>query len=653
MGGLLSVGTRALQANQVALQTTGNNIANVNTAGYSRQTVAMGTVPGQYTGAGYIGKGVEVVTIRRELSAFLTTQSALAGATHAGDAARAGKLKQLQEIFPGGANGLGAAVSDMLNAFSDVASAPTDLTARAVVLTRVDETASRMRTASLQLDDFQQGITQELSQKIDRINDLAKSIASVNELIARAQGAGQPPNDLLDRREQLVRDLNQHVQTTSIPADDGTMGLFVAGSQALVLGDKASAVSLTTDAFGIKNQKLAITRNGQSTTVDEKMLGGGEVSGLLRFQNTDLAEGRNLLGRFTLAVTTSMNQQHALGLDLDGRVGGDLFSTIDISTNVRAGMNNSGANSITLAVSDRTQLMASDYEVNFSTTTDGTVIRRSDGVRTAFTYVPAAGTFKFFNSATSTNDLPTLDGLSLNSPAASSHAPGNSFLVSPFSTSASTIKSEFSSTRALAAASPVAAKAGSSNTGSLQLASLSARTNPPTNIPVVITFTGANAYTRSDVAGSYTYTSGQAIEGSVPATTPLSQWSLTLRGSPGVGDTFTVQAQPATYRNSNAGNAVAMMDLRDVALFDGAKLTDGYAAVIAQIGIRTQSASYAAEVSGAIAANLETDRTGVAGVNLDEEAAKLLQYQQAYQASAKMIQIAQSIFDTLIQTLGR
>ena len=383
------------------------------------------------------------------------------------------------------------------------------------------------------------------------------------------------------------------------------------------------------------------------------MLGGGEVSGLLRFQNADLAEGRNLLGRFTLAVTTSINEQHKLGLDLDGKVGGNLFSSIVISGNVRAGVNNSGSNSITLTASDRTQLVASDYEVNFSTTTDGTVTRRSDGVRTAFTYAPATGTFSFFNSATNTNNLPTLDGLSLNSATGSSHSSGNSFLVSPFSTSASTIKSEFSSTRALAVASPVAARAGSANTGSLQLASLSARTNPPTNIPVVITFTGTNAYTRSDVAGSFTYTSGQAIEGSVPATTPLSQWSLTLRGAPAINDTFTVQAQPTTYRNGNAGNASAMMDLRDLKLFDGAKLTDGYAAVIAQIGIRTQSASYAAEVSGAIAANLETDRTGVAGVNLDEEAAKLLQYQQAYQASAKMIQIAQSIFDTLIQTLGR
>jgi flagellar hook-associated protein 1 FlgK len=107
------------------------------------------------------------------------------------------------------------------------------------------------------------------------------------------------------------------------------------------------------------------------------------------------------------------------------------------------------------------------------------------------------------------------------------------------------------------------------------------------------------------------------------------------------------------YPTLSAGNATALMNLRDLAMFDGAALTDGYAGLISQIGIRTQSANYAAQVSTSIATNLEKDRTGVSGVNLDEEAAKLLQYQQAYQASAKMIQIAQSIFDTLIQQLGR
>ena len=219
MGSLLNVGSRALQANQAALQTAGNNIANVNVPGYSRQKVILNTVPGQFSSSGYVGQGVTVQTIQRNFSEFLTRQSRIAASTQSADATRSDKLRQLESVFQGGPQGLGASISDMLNAFSDVASAPTDMTARTVVLTRIDETASRMRAASQQLDDLQTGVTQELSQKITKINSLAVSIAAVNEQIARTNGSGQPPNDLLDRRDQLIKELNQYVQTTSIAAD--------------------------------------------------------------------------------------------------------------------------------------------------------------------------------------------------------------------------------------------------------------------------------------------------------------------------------------------------------------------------------------------------------------------------------------------------
>lgn len=667
MSGLFSVGTRALQANQIALQTAGNNIANVNTPGYSRQTVVLQTAQGQYTGAGYIGKGVDVATIQRNFSAFLTRQSALAGSTSSADTTRADKLKQLEGLFGGGSTGLGAAVNDMLNAFSDVASAPTDLTARTVVLTRVDETAARMRASSQSLDDLQQGVTQELSQKVSAINSLAKSIAGVNEQIARAQGSGQSPNDLLDQRDQLVRELNQYVQTTSIAADDGTVGIFLGGSQALVLGTTASTVSLVKDDFGDPlKSKLAINRNGQSTTLEESTLGGGEVSGLLRFQNTDLAEGRNLLGRLTMVVGTAMNTQHKLGVDLDGKAGGNLFTPTSFGpSNVLqpvapATLNTAGLSlSISTANMDPSKFAASDYEVNFSSTTGGSITRRSDGHPINFTFTPGAGTFQFqmaTDPALGPYTGTKFDGLTLDMSSTSAPVLGDRFVLKPFSTSASNISSVFSTPRALAVASPVAGSMGTTNTGSLQQVSVLARSNPIAVTPVTLTFTGANSYTRSDYAGPlspFTYVSGQVIEGTVPATSPPSQWSLTLQGSPKAGDTFTIEPQPAANSNLNAGNASAMLGLRDAVMFDGGPLTDGYAGLIAQIGIRTQSANFAAEVSGSIASNLERDRTGVSGVNLDEEAAKLLQFQQAYQASSKMIQIAQSIFDTLIQTLSR
>lgn len=649
---ILSIGTRALQANQVVLQTTGNNIANVNTPGYSRQSVILETVQGQFTGGGYIGKGVNVQTIQRNLDAFLTRQSALASSTQSADTARADKLRQLESLFSGGASGLGASVNDMLNAFSDVASAPTDLTARTVVLTRVDETAARMRATSQQLDDLQQGVSQELSQKIDTINSLAKSIAGVNEQIARVNGNGQPPNDLLDRRDQLIRDLNQYVQTSSVAADDGTVSIFIGGSQVLVLGASASAVSLAKEFGGTQANKLAMTRSGVTTLLDENTLGGGEVSGLLRFQNTDLVEGRNLLGRMTLAISTEVNTQHALGLDLDGNVGGNIFSPTAFSsqnvlTPTAPATVNTGTRTLALSISDPSQFAASDYEVNFSGATQGSITRRSDGVVTLFDFGVTSPV--------------VLDGISI-APGGGAAAAGDRFLLKPFSTSASNIAREFSTPRALAVASPVAGSMGSNNTGSLQQVALAARTNPPSITPVVLTFTGTNSYTRSDElpvpnATSFVYTPGIAIEGTVPATNPLSQWSVTLQGSPKAGDTYTVgnskvlAALGKLDLKLNAGNATAMTGLRDMALFDGAALSDGYAGLIAQIGIRGQSANYAAEVSGSIASNLEKDRAGVSSVNLDEEAAKLIQFQQAYQASAKMIQIAQNIFDSLIQSM--
>jgi flagellar hook-associated protein 1 FlgK len=641
--GLLNVGTRALQANQVALQTAGNNIANVNVPGYSRQRVVLETVPGQFTASGYVGQGVGVQTIQRNFSEFLTRQSALAASTQSADATRSDKLRQLEGIFSGGKEGLGASISDMMNAFSDVANAPTDLTARTVVLTRIDETASRMRAASQQLDDLQTGVAQELSQKVTTINSLAKSIAAVNDQITRVQGTGQEPNDLLDRRDQLIKELNQYVQTTSIKADDGSVGIYIAGSQELVLGNNASTVAIVNDDFGdSRTSKLAVLRAGTTPLkLDENMLGGGEVSGLLRFQNSDLNEGRNLLGRLTLATTTAMNAQHKLGLDLDGNAGGDLFSpTVFGNSNVMIpkvpAILNTGAATLTMTVADTTILAASDYEVQFTGATTGNITRKSDGFITAF------------DTSLPPNAI-SIDGLNIAQAGAA--ASGDRFLIKPFTSSASTVTSVFSTPRALAIASPVAATMGTANTGSLQQVAISARSNPiaPAALGVVITFTGSNTYTRSDIGGAYTYTPGQAIEASIAP--PLADWSLTLQGTPKVGDTVTVNTN--LYPTLSAGNATAIMDLRDVAMFDGAALTDGYAGLISQIGIRTQSADYAAKVSATIATNVERDRAGVSGVNLDEEAANLLQYQQAYQASAKMIQIAQNIFDTLIQNLSR
>jgi flagellar hook-associated protein 1 FlgK len=499
------------------------------------------------------------------------------------------------------------------------------------VLTRADETAARFRSYGSRLDELMVSVRSQLNESADAVNSLTTRIAAVNGQIAALKGNGQPPNDLLDHREQLIRELNQYVQTTTVDADDGTVGVFIGGSQAIVLGTKATSVRLEPDEFGDTNKsKLVLDRGGLDVVVDEKMLGGGEIGGLLRFQNTDLTEARNMLGRMSLAITNTVNDQHRLGLDLDGQPGGDFFVPITLPDGLAANTNTGNA-TVGVTVADPTLMAASDYEVRFGPGTTIDVVRLSDGRVSNF-----AGPMPV-----------TVDGLTFDVTAGGG-ATGDRFIVKPFSTAAGTMKTAFSSPRDLAVANPVEARLGLANTGGLAVSSLKAQTaDPNLTATVTLTFTAAGTF---DVVGTGTgdptgvsYAPGQPIS--------YNGWTLTLTGVPQPGDVITIDVANPAFVPRNAGNADALMGLRDKAMFDGAAMTDGYAGLMSQVGTRMQGAEFAAEVSTSIAANLERDRTGVAGVNLDEEAAKLIQFQQAYQASAKMIQIAQSIFDTLIQGL--
>ena len=659
---LLNVGARALQANQVALQTTGHNIANVNTVGYSRQGAALQAVHGQNMGSGYIGQGVDVQSILRSHSDLLTRQATAASAVDASDAVRVDRLRQLQDVFSGGATGLGNAINDMLNAFSSVVSAPTDLTARNVVLTRIDETAKRMRGASERIEDIAGTVGEQVQGSVKNANALAQSIAALNGQISQARGNGQPANDLLDQRDQLVRNLNQHIQTTQVAADDGSITLFVGSSQPLVMGNTAAQLSAAADGGTLRLYFQQPGGAGAAIELREDMLGGGDVAGLVKFHNHDLAEGRNLLGRMALGISEALNTQNRLGLTLDGTPGGNLFAPIALPNGL-AGKGNTPGLQMGLTVSDPAKLQASGYSVAFTAAAVGTVTRASDGVVMAFG-----------GPAASLDDVMAGEGLKLHNgaapPAAFSGAAANdTFQLNPLQGAAAQLQALQFSPRQLAAANPVNAKMGTANDGTLQLAGLKA-TGQPTGLvlppsPTLPATTGGGvtltfdagppsqfAVTGSPVAASNitaSYTPGKPIT--------IDGWEITLNGAPKTGDTVTVgnakDAQYGDWYTRDAGNASALLALRDAKLFDGAAMSDGFASAMAQVGTRTQSAQFAAALSSSMAANLERDRSAVSGVNLDEEAARLIQYQQAYQASAKMLQIAQNIFDNLLQTVGR
>ena len=657
---LMNVGVSALNANQQALTTVGHNIANVNTPGYSRQTVYTNALHGQNMGNGFIGKGVQVATVMRNYSALLNRQSNAANAIHAADTSRLQGLMQMQDVFKGGDGSLGAAVTNMMNAFVDVQAAPSDATGRNVVLTRMSELAARFHAASNMLEEQDYSTAQQLRNNALLVNDKASQVARLNNEISRALATGHQPNDLLDARDQVIREINQYVQTTQVAADDGSISLFVGGSQALVLGINSGQLSVEETKEYPGSQRMALyfsQPGGQQLELTAAMVGGGEIAGLLKFRNEDLAEGRNLLGRLAMTIGHELNLQNQRGLTLNGQQGGALFSLPTTSTGYGniTGYSNIGPGAATTQVMDASQLKPSEYRLIFEGSPLTPVLTRmSDGKVFNATSTPP---LNMGNLATGFD----ADGLRFIVPAATLAAAvsGNSMLFKPFSTAASEIEALVHNPDELAAASALTANINKNNTGKLQLTQLGAITGiPAAQDPVRLTFDGAGQVTYqiydhlsstwSAASAPMDYTPGQPIT--------INGWSITLTGTPAAGDTVDV-ANALDFGEAfrlNAGNAGAFLDLRDKKVFDeGTTLSDGFSAAMAVVGTRTQSVQLAEKLSSTVAKNLEMDRTAVSGVNLDEEAARLLQYQQAYQASSKVIQIAQSLFDSVLNAVGR
>ena len=656
---LLSLGSRALTANYAALQVTGNNIANANTTGYSRQHVQLATALSQQTGNGFFGKGVDVATVSRAHSDFLTREAALAQSLAAADGTRSAQLKQLEQIFRTGEAGLGYSAQQMFNAFVDVSNKPQDSSARQVALARVGDMAARFRTASDQIDSLQAGVSQGLKTSVASINSLTARIADLNTRIANVQGTGHAPNDLLDQRDSAINDLSQLVQVTTLPAADGTVAVFLGGSQMLVLGGNATAITTVADEYDPSKLQLGISEGGTTRAFADGFLAGGSVGGLLRVQNHDLIDARALVGQLASAIAGALNRQQSLGLDLGqpASAGSPLLtlgaaSVSPSSNNAMAGgvpvasyVNGSGVrvSSVSISVVDSKELQASDYELVADPALPAgsyRLTRLSDG-----------------NAQTVSNGS-IVDGFRVDV-AAPAPATRDRFLLQPSSPATRTIALALDDPKGIAAASPVSAAMTVGNAGTARVSSVtavSAALNP--NLTATITFTdnlGNYSYSLVDttsalptVNGTGTFVAGQAIS--------LNGFELRLSGTPKTGDSLAVSK--TTVPAGDNGNANAMLALRDAAIVGqrgsvaGANVTDAYASALAAVGVRVQSAGFAADQSAAVAADASTQASQTSGVNLDEEAARLIQFQQSYQAAAKMLQVAQSVFDTLLQ-IGR
>lgn len=624
MASLFSIGVSGLNAAQMGLAATSNNIANAGTDGYSRQTTVQVDRAGQNMGRLTTGTGVDVVAVQRAYNQYLT-QSVWSTAGSMQGATTTNALATTLNGFLKNSGNLQASLDSFYGGFNAVANAPQDPSARQAAIGSAQTLVAAFNTFGQQLDQQRAQINQQLSDTVAGINSATAQIAALNDQISQVRGS--QPNALLDQRDSLIQQLSGLTGVSATPQPDGSVSVYSSSGQVLVSGNRSFNLQTGADPYDATTTTV-LDPSGHDIS---SQLSGGTLGALLNYRNTTLSAAQNQLGRVALAVAQGVNAQQAQGLDLTGAQGEPLF--IVPYPNVAAFKGNQGSAVVGAQVSDISKLTTDNYALTYT------------GSNTA----PSAGGWSLATTSgrvvpLSANPDGTLSAEGLTFTASAGAQVGDSFQIKPTQNAASSIAMATTDGSKIAAAGALAAQPGSTNTGGASVTgvSVAASDNPALFTPATITFGAGNTYSVNGGA-SQSFTPGQPIT--------ANGWSLSLSGTPASGDSFTV-GKNSTGLNDNR-NALDMANLADTGTLNGGTLsaTGAYAALTNQVGL-----------AGSLAASNLATQTGLynqavgaqqsaAGVNLDEEAANLVKYQQSYQASAQVIATAQTLFTSLIAAI--
>ncbi|MDP1539678.1 MAG: flagellar hook-associated protein FlgK [Moraxellaceae bacterium] len=317
MSSILNTALSALNANQRALATVSNNIANVNTDGYSRQTVDMATRQPNQFGFGAIGTGVQITGIRRSYDEFVTTQLRNNTAGFFDQNTRYELGSQLERVLVDEGNGINSAFSRFFNSLQDVAASPSSLSARQVMLSQAQALANRFVDANAQFTEVGNEVDARINVAINDMNALVQRIGDLNEVISKSAGQrqGAQPNDLLDQRDSAILALSKLVKVTTTQASDGSMSVFTGSGQPLVLSGQINTLSLDNNGRILLGGVSDITAS----------LSGGAVGGLLAFRDGTLATAKQELTEIAKTIADQFNALQVGGVDLAGANGTPLF----------------------------------------------------------------------------------------------------------------------------------------------------------------------------------------------------------------------------------------------------------------------------------------------------------------------------------------
>lgn len=668
ISGLVNNALSGLQAAQSALQVVGDNIANVNTPGYSQQSALQSTAIPTAIGGLYYGNGTQIDSVQRSYSSFLQGQVWTASASASGQASLSSSLQNILGMLNNG--GVSSQVSQFFSGVAQVAASPDDIPARQSMLSNAQTLSQTFQSLGQQLASVGSGVNQQITQSVDQINSISKQIAQLNVQISAAQGnPNGSPNDLLDQRDHLITELNGQVGVQVLKQQNSQLSVFLSNGQVLVAGGQSFALQTQSSPYNQQTLDVGYANNGADIS---KSLTGGTLGGLLQFRSQSLNPAENGLGLLADGIASALNAQQAQGLNLNGSSGSALFSTgaVQVFANTH---NSSGAASVLGTITDVGNLSGNDYILTKSSGSVWTLQDRSTGAMVASTSGSVSG-------STTTLDFSS-EGFQLQ--VSGTAAAGDSFLVEPTRQGAVGMQTVLTDPAGIAAASPFVSSPGMLVSGSLQNNNLGNMTlsagqyasgaapgavvlsniSPfPTNLQITMTSVasqgGSATFQISSGSGtaSVIATGTVSLGGSgtlidIPYPNPTGgYWQVNLSGTLAAsGDAFTLSPGGA---GSN-GNAQAMAALATSKVLNNGTATfnDNAAQLLTQVTNQAAQAQNNAQAQLTVLQSAQASQQAVSGVNLDQEAASLIQYQQAYQAAAKAISVGSTLFQSLIQAL--
>lgn len=644
MASIFNTAASGLSTFQSALAVVGNNITNSATPGYSRQTIQLVPSITQKLGNGFVGTGVSLSTVVRNADQFANYQVRNTYSVKSQFDTFYQQASQVDQLLSQNGVSLSSGMQDFFTAFSQMNSTPADPAARTTVMKQSQLFVSQFTSLQSQLNDLQSNSTVQIKQSINQINTLTTNIASLNKQLLASPNSP----DLLDQRDNLIQQLSQYADLNVINQDNGNVSVNLSDGTALVSGPQSTALSVGS----VRSTNYGTQIFAGNTNINN-VFNSGSLKGLLDFENNVVGKTSQIIGQMAIGLAQAFNAQNSQGLDLNGQLGGNYFTDYNSTTlqqaRSSASPSNTGTATLGVAISDISQTQISDYQLTVVDAANHkyNLVRKSDGATTALTWDGSSANFELDNGSGQTQ----IDGLSISADNFANLATGDSFTIAPTRGAASNLSLALSDFSKIALAGPVVQTAADSNNTSQTSISLEKVYNTnSTNTPYTITFDAADPtiYRINSDPTPYTLTNKQIFLPPGSDNTNAS-YSVKLSGAPNTNDVFNLT--PNAGGVGDNGNGLLLAGIQNSKMFAGGteSLVDSYANLVAGVGADTNDAKLRSDSADVIYNQALDFQSSKSGVNLDEEGANLLRFQQAYQAAGKLLQVANQMMDVLFQ----